>query len=298
MKKILLVGIISVVILVVLALILSFLISGVPLFAFANKVAVIPIKGEITNSGSGFIDYLTAEEIVERMEKAGNDPTIGAILFDIDCPGGSVVATKQIVYKIREIDKPTISYIGEMGTSGAYYVAAATDYIVADADSITGSIGVISIVPNIEELLEKVGIKVKVLKEGKLKSMADPFNEMTAEEEGLLQKILQDAFGGFKSDVLLFRKDKIDEETFNRVADGRILSGRQALEANLIDETGTKEKAISKAAELAGIEGKPSLKYYPKRRLSLLDLLTSAGYSFASGFKRGLLFPENIEIRV
>ncbi len=296
MKKILFVGIISIVVLIILALILSFLIGGVPLLVFAKQVAVIPVKGEIIGGESAFIDNLTAEEIVEAIDEANSDPAIGAILFDIDSPGGSLVATKQIVYKIREIDKPTVSYIGEIGASGAYYVASATDYIISDPDSITGSIGVISIVPNIEGLLEKIGIKVKVLKEGKLKTMASPFHEMSAEEEELLQEILQEAFEGFKSDILLFREEKIDEEAFSRVADGRILSGRQALEANLIDDTGTKDKAIKKAAEAAGIEGKPLLKYYSKRRFGLLDLFMGAGYSFASGFKRSLFFPEG-EIR-
>lgn len=290
MKRILLIATLSIIILIAIAIILGsfFTTPSASIFNFSNKIAVIPIKGDIMSESPAFSATFSAEEIVERIDMANADPTVGAVLFDIDSPGGSIVSTKQIVYKIRSLEKPSVAYIGEMGASGAYYVAAATDYIVADDDSITGSIGVISIVPNIEGLLEKLGINVKVLKEGEFKSMADPFHELTEEEEEILQTILKEAFEAFKADILEFRGDKLDESSFNEIADGRILSGRQALEANLIDMTGTKEDAINKAAELAGIEGKSILKYYPKKEFTFFDLFTISGYAFASGLKDAL----------
>src|SRR3989344_1258916 len=129
-----------------------------------SGIAIIPLKGEISNESSGsFSTVLSANEIIALIDEAENDPEVGAIFIDIDSPGGEVVASKQIARKIWEVKKPTYSYINSVGASGGYYVASATDYIMADEDSITGSIGVVSIILNIEGLLEKIGVKATVL---------------------------------------------------------------------------------------------------------------------------------------
>ncbi|MBU1120396.1 MAG: signal peptide peptidase SppA [archaeon] len=252
-------------------------------FFGAKQIALIPVKGEILSEETGFTSFASSQKIVDALDKAENDPRVGAIFLDIDSPGGTIVATKQIVAKLRSMNKPKVAWIGESGASGAYYLAAASDFIMADEDSITGSIGVLSISPNIEGLLEKIGVKVNVLKEGNFKAMGSPFEEMTEEEEQLLQQLLSDAFSHFKRDVLELRKGKITKAEFERIADGRILSGSQAKESGLVDELGNREEAIQKAAELAGIQGKPVLKNYVERE-DVFSMFSNAGYSFGTGF--------------
>jgi len=253
-------------------------------FSFGQSIAVIPIKGEIVSEPSSFSPYLSSQEIIDSIDAAENDPSISAILLDIDSPGGAIVPTKQVVAKLRETKKPKVAWIADIGTSGAYYIASASDFIMADEDSITGSIGVISIAPDINGLMEKLGVKVKILKEGKYKALGNPFQELSAEEEQIIQEILNDAFSHFKRDVLKFRAGKISQEKFESVADGRILSGSQAKKAGLIDALGTRDKAILKAGELAGIKGEPAIKEYSKTQFSFSDLFSQAGYSFGSGF--------------
>lgn len=250
-----------------------------------GTIALIPVKGEITNYSDMFSTGLSAGEVADRIELACDDLSVSAILLDIDSPGGSVVPTKQIVYELRECEKPIVAYIGETGASGAYYIAAASDYIISDADSITGSIGVLSIVPNLEGFLEEWGIEVEVLKEGRNKAIGNLFEKMNSEQREILQGILNDTYIRFKDDVQKFRKDKVNAIVFETVADGRILSGQQAFKYGLVDELNTKDAAIEKAAELADLAPNPLIKEYPKKTSSMFDVFSQMGYSFGSGFR-------------
>jgi len=271
------------ILLVLLALILSLAFSS-SFSGLSGEIAVISIKGDIVSSSDSFSASMTSKDIAAKIKEADSDPFIKAIFLDIDSGGGSVVATKEIVYAVREANKPVVSYIGEVGASGAYYIAAASDFIVADEDSLTGSIGVISISANLKGLLEKLGIKMEVLKEGEFKDMGSPYKELTEDEEQLLNEILLQASTNFKQDILDFRKDKLTEQKFYSVADGRIISGRKALEVGLIDLTGTRNQAIDKAAELAGITGEPTLREFTQPQADLLSLMAKSGYSFGTGF--------------
>ncbi len=255
-----------------------------------NTVLVIPLQGTISSgSDSAYSQQLSTQEIVDSLKEADENPSVAAVLLDIESPGGSIVATKQIVAQIRETKKPVVSRIGDLGASGAYYAAAASDFVIADSDSITGSIGVISMFLNLEGLLEKIGVKAKIVKEGKFKAIGSPFQEMTPEEEKLLQVMLHDAFLNFKKDIRDFRGEKLDSGQFDEITDGRILSGSQALKAGLIDELGTREQAIQKAAGMGGISGKPTVETVSKSLPSLLDLFLSAGLSFGKGIQSSFL---------
>ncbi len=290
MNKILIAVVLGLVALIGLAFLFSALLVLSPSFSlFSGKIAVIPVKGSIEAEKSSFVTELSSSEIAEKVQQAADDPSIAAILLDIDSPGGSIVATKQIVAAVQEAkkSKKVVAWIGDLGASGAYYVAAASDYVVADADSLTGSIGVISIVANIEELLKKYGVKVRVLKEGENKAMGSMFEEMDAEQLEIMQEILSSAFKHFKGDIIKFRGERLNRAEFERLSDGRILSGEQALAAGLIDGLGTKQDAIAKAAQFAGIES-PETVDFGKKEASLLDLLGSAGYSFGFGMKQGM----------
>ncbi len=252
-------------------------------FLSGGEIAVIPIHGEISSATSK--DSVGYADVIAALEDADADPAISVIFLDISSGGGGVVPSKQIVSKIREVEKPVVSWIGEVGASGAYYIAASSDYILADGDSITGSIGVISMLPSFDELMQKIGVKMNTVKTGELKDAGSPFNEFTEEERAIFQTIVDEAFDAFKSDVQSFRGEKLNAVKFPEVLDGRILSGRQALSVGLIDELGTREQAIAKAAALGQIDGKPTLVYYLQRTPTLMDLLFSAGASFGSGIE-------------
>lgn len=252
-------------------------------FLSGGEIAVIPIHGEISSATSK--DSVGYADVIAALDDADSDPAIRVIFLDISSGGGGVVPSKQIVSKIRDVKKPVVSWIGEMGASGAYYIASSSDYILADGDSITGSIGVISMLPSLDELMQKVGVKMNTIKTGELKDVGSPFNEFTDEERAIFQTIVDEAFDSFKNDVQSFRGEKLNAVKFPEVLDGRILSGRQALSVGLIDELGTREQAIAKAAALGEIEGEPVRVYYLQHTPTLMDLLFSAGASFGSGIK-------------
>ena len=282
--------------------VLSFLLIGPQdtsasssLFSFASGgvVSIIPIQGEISNSTSdGSVGY---QDVIASLQEAQDDPTTKAILLDIDSPGGSVVSTKQIVDYIQaSVDKPVVSWIGEVGASGAYYVAASTDYIMADADSITGSIGVRSEVTNVSGLLEKLGIQIEDINAGKFKNIGSPYKELTEEERAMLQAIVDQTYGHFKRDVIAFRQDKgMDVAQFDGYADGRIMTGQQAFEVKMIDALGSRREAILKAAALGGIEGEPETQTIAYEHFSLRSLFFSAGKDLGQGFSTGINSAQN-----
>jgi len=277
----------AIILLIVVLLALLSLVPEGP--GFGNEVGIIPLKGTISLENDSFSQQLNALDVVEKIDEASKDPYVKVIFIDIDSGGGSIVATKQIVDKIRNTDKPVVAYIGEVGASGAYYVAAASDYIIADADSITGSIGVIWISLDVNKLLDDFGVKPVVLKKGTYKDIGSMFREMTDDEKKLLQEMIDDSFRQFKGDILEFRKGKgLQLSELDGVADGRIISGRQALKLNLVDELSSREAAIKKAAEIGGIKGEPIIKNYSKEEITLADVFFGAGQNFAKGFSSSL----------
>ncbi len=270
--------------------VIGFLLSGITdspsgatsLFSSGAHVAWIPIQGEIVSNGSS--GTVNDGIVVDALDRANKDPAIDAIFLDIDSPGGSVVASKQIVAKIREIDKPVVSWIGELGASGAYYIAASSDYIISDGDSITGSIGVISILPNFTGLMEKLGVQMDSIKTGELKDVGSPYNTLTDEEKAIFQGLVDEAFVAFVNDLRTFRGDRLNQSKFDGVLDGRIVSGRQALDIGLVDQVGTRQEALLKVSELAGFEGKPTLHPFIEEEFTLSDLIFSSGVQFGKGF--------------
>ncbi len=263
---------------------------------FSQTVAIIPIKGEISSQPSDYFSYST-DELVEQIKQMDDDPSVAAILLDIDSPGGTVVGTKQVVHQLRQTQKPVIAYIGEMGASAGYYIASATDYVICDEDSLTGSIGVISMYPDLNGLMDKLGIRMTVYKAGENKDMGSPFREPTVEEQRIFQSLLDETFQHFKRDVLAFRGDKINSSRFEQIADGRVLSGTQAQQIGLVDELGTREYAIQKAAELGEITGEPEIYQVTKPPITLFDLFSSAGYSFGAGFQNSFVASPQTMVR-
>jgi protease-4 len=162
--------------------------------------------------------------------------------------------------------------MGSIAASGGYYIAAPADMIIANPGTLTGSIGVIMEIPNIEGLMSKIGITTEVIKSGKHKDMASAFRKMGVEERELLQGVMDNVHEQFIKAVATGRKLKIEDVRL--IADGRIFSGEQAKTQRLVDELGTLEDTVKKTAELVGITGEPDL-VEKKEKTSLMELFKS-----------------------
>ena len=231
-------------------------------FAFGDKIAIVEIKGVITQSSG----------IIEEMNQYQEDDGVKAIILRIDSPGGGVGPSQEIHREILKIKskKKVITSMGSVAASGGYYIACASDLIIANPGTITGSIGVLMEFTNIEELFKKIGIKGVVLKSGEHKDMGSPLREMTPEEKKIVQGVIDNVHQQFVQAVAEGRK--MEREKVMQIADGRILTGEQAKQIGLVDQIGNLQDAIDIVAKMVGIEGKPNI-LYPKRRFSLWELL-------------------------
>jgi protease IV len=193
----------------------------------------------------------------------------------INSPGG-VVGPSQELYdalrRLRQGGKPVVASMGAVAASGGYYVAVAADRIYANPGTLTGSIGVIMQMANLEQLMKKVGVDYVVVKAGALKDVGNPARPMTPEERRVLQALLDDVHAQFIGAVAEGRK--LDRAQVMQFADGRIFSGTQAKALQMIDELGGLEDAVNGAAQLAGIPVPPKV-IPPRRRISIFDLLRS-----------------------
>ena len=211
----------------------------------AGKVALVRVEGPI----------IEAKPVVDEIKGYVKDSSIRAIVLRVDSPGGGVVPSQEIYEQVKKAraKKKVIVSMGSVAASGGYYISAPADAIVANPGSITGSIGVIMVVPNLKGLLDKVGIKTEVVKSGRLKDLASVFRGIGPEEREILQGVMDDVHEQFMKAVADGRKLKISK--VRGMADGRIFSGRQALKAGLVDEIGDLDFAVKKAAKMACIEG-------------------------------------------
>ena len=254
-----------------------------------EKIAVIEVKGVISlDEPQGFLSTgaTTPERFKRFFERALADRSVKAILIEINSPGGSVVASDEIASIIKSANKPVVAWIGEIGTSGAYYVASACDYIVASKGSLTGSIGVISIFTDYSGLLKKLGINVTVIKAGKYKDMGSGYRPLTKEEIEMLENISYQIYDMFIEEVAKNRN--LSKDYVRKIAEGRLYTGVQAKEVGLVDEVGTKEDAIKIAGKLANITGKPKVVYY-REKTFLQEILGIASTYFGYGFGKALL---------
>jgi protease-4 len=235
--------------------------------ALGDAVAIVRVEGVIL-TGSPPVSPLGGEggaysdQIIEHLKQAQKDSSVKAIVLRVNSPGGSVVASDEIYQQMQQMDKPVVVSMGELAASGGYYVSAPADLIVANPATLTGSIGVITEIPNLEDLLKKIGVEVVVIKSGLHKDEGSPFREMTEEEKAIWQAIIDEAYGQFVAIVAEGRD--LPEEKVKEIADGRVYTGKQALELGLVDELGNLPEAIDRAAEMGGIEGEPRLVEYQR----------------------------------
>jgi protease-4 len=231
-----------------------------------DRIALLRVEGVILDSQS----------TVTELKKFGENPSIKAIVLRIDSPGGGVVPSQEIYDAVQRVrnkhNKAVIASMGTVAASGGYYIASATDRIIANPGTLTGSIGVIMETANVEGLLKKIGVEGIVVKSGKFKDVGSPLRKMSDEEHALLQSVMDDVHKQFIDAVASGRAMEV--ATVQALADGRIFTGRQAKDAKLVDELGNLEDAIQLAADLAGIEGEPKV-VEPRRRFSLRELIES-----------------------
>jgi protease-4 len=228
---------------------------------FGDAVAIVRVEGTITNSDeSDSATGAVSGTIVSDLQAAAADNTVKAIILRVDSPGGTVTGSAQIYDAILEMDKPVIVSMAGTAASGGYYVSAPADYIFARPDTTTGSIGVILTVYNIEGMLEKVGVEVTSITSGVNKGIGNPWETLTPDQTAILEEYIDESYDEFVRIIVDGRN--LPEEDVIALADGRIYSGRQALELKLVDELGDLDDAIAKAAELGGITGEPRLIEY------------------------------------
>ncbi|HLC65357.1 MAG TPA: signal peptide peptidase SppA [Candidatus Nanoarchaeia archaeon] len=209
-----------------------------------SNVALIKIEGPIlTGKESFFEPVASSSEIMGFIEEASEDSGIDAIILEINSPGGSAVASDEIVSSISKVKKPKISFIREVGASGAYWVAASTDYIIANRLSITGSVGVISSYLEFAGLLRDYNVTYRRLVAGKYKDIGDPFRELTNPEEAILQQQLDEVHSIFLSDVA--EKRRLTQAQTAEISTGLFFIGAKAKELGLVDELGGKEEAVA-----------------------------------------------------
>lgn len=217
-----------------------------------DKIAMINVIGEIFSDPDAVYDGATDANIVSQLELAEDDPDVEGIILNVNTPGGGVLASDVIYNKVLEIneDKPVVALMGDIAASGGYYISAGASEIVAHPYTITGSIGVIMVLPNVEGSADKLGIRTTVLKSGAFKDAGSPLRELTEPERAVFQTLIDEAYAGFV-DVVAESRDLSPERT-REIADGRIYSGIQAEELGLVDHLGDRDLAFERAKDLAG----------------------------------------------
>jgi protease IV len=248
---------------------------GVPSLG-GNRVALVEIEGLIVDS----------DRVVKELDDFGDDPTIRAIVVRIQSPGGVVGPTQEIYDTILRISgrgKPVVASMGSVAASGGYYLAAAATRIVANPGTLTGSIGVIMQLAEIEGLLKKVGVRYEVIKSGRYKDSGSFARAMTPDERAVLQTVLDDMHDQFVTAVAEGRR--LGKDRVKALADGRVYSGRMAKDLGLVDALGGLDEAIRMAGEMGGISGKPHV-VRARRGWRLFDMVDLAGGETALSWLR------------
>jgi protease IV len=256
------------VLLTTLSVIAAFYADGTgPTLPIGNKVAVIPVEGEIFD----------VRDAIDDLHAHRDNRAIKAIIIRINSPGGAIAPSQELYQEIldlrEESDKPIIASLDSVAASGGYYIASACDAIVANPGSITGSIGVIVQWFNLEELVRWAKMKPETITSGRMKDAGSPFREFSEEERAYFQALTNQLHQQFVRAVAAGRKGKLSQDEVARLADGRVFTGEEALKLKLVDQLGNLQDAVELSAEMASIEGDPDVVYPKPREGSLLDLL-------------------------
>lgn len=227
-------------------------------------IGLVEVKGMILDS----------KETVRQLRHFLKKDDVKAVVLRVDSPGGVVAPSQEIYEEVRKFaaKKKIVVSMGSLAASGGYYISAPATLIYANPGTITASIGVIIKLSNIEALMDKIGIKSTVVKTGKFKDSGSPVRELTEEDRAMFQSVIDSTHNQFVKAVATGRK--LPEDEVRRIADGRVLSGEQALALRLVDRLGTLQDAIEEAGRLSGIKGEPEVLLPPRKKLNYLDMLS------------------------
>jgi protease-4 len=244
-------------------------------FALGGRIALIELDGVLGDD----------REYLEQIRRFREDSSVKGYVLAINSPGGVVGPAQSLYRELKRLSEedgePVVASIGGVGASGGYYVALAADSIFALPGSITGSIGVLLEVPNASELMAKIGVQVDVVKSAEHKDAGSPFRPLTPEDREMLAGVVVDLYEQFVEVVATERN--LDPDVVRRIADGRILSGRQALEYGLVDRIGNLHDALAAAGRMAGLGERPRVVRPPRDEFTLLDLILGRGTTGALG---------------
>lgn len=231
-----------------------------------DRVAVVRIEGPILDS----------QQTVNELQEFSEDPLVKAIVVRIDSPGGGVAPSQEIYNAVKRVrdehNKTIVASMGTVAASGGYYIAVASDRILANPGTLTGSIGVIMQLANFEELLKKIGVQSLVIKSGRYKDIGSPFRPMSEDDRRLMQSVMDDVHRQFIEAVAAGRS--LEMADVEPLADGRVFTGLQAKDFLLIDDLGDLRDAIRLAGNLSGIKGEPSV-VEPTKPFSFRDMISN-----------------------
>lgn len=235
------------------------------IFDFGNKIGVIKLEGTLTSS----------DQTLKQLRKFSKRSSIKAIVLRINSPGGAVAPAQEIYREINKVrkKKPVVASMETVGASAAYYIASSANEIVCSEGTITGSIGVIMLLTDLQELIKNIGVSVSVIKAGKFKDIGSAVRPLSDEERKILETFAVEIHEQFINDVAKGRKGKIDLEKLRTIADGRFFTGAKAKEMGLVDTIGNFYDAVKIAGRKAGISGEVDLVYPKKEWDSYLDII-------------------------
>ncbi len=263
---------------------------------YEEKILVIPIDGVISmeKSSTGIFGGQTSEGVLQDIKDAGKDSTVKGIILEINSPGGAVVASQEIADAVKSLNKTKYAVIREVGASGGYWIASATDKIIASPMSITGSIGVIGSYLEFSGLFEKYGIGYERLVSGDKKDIGTPYRDLTSEEKTLMENKLRIVHEYFIKQVAMNRHMEIED--VRKVATGEFYLGSEAKELGLIDEFGNKETAIELMKKELNNTG---IKVVTKEhQTSIFNLFSGVSYNMGRGIGSILLEQEQRGLKI
>lgn len=268
------------------------------IMARGNQIGLLRIDDIIMN----------VDKTLEIIKRYSDEDNIRGVLVRIDSPGGAVGSSQEVYQALRDLSekkhKPVVASLGNTAASGGYYIASGTQFIISNPGTITGSIGVIMGLPDIENINQKIGFKYQVVKSGKFKDVGSVTRGLSDEEKALLQGVIDDAYSQFLGAILATRRPQLEgaakklqaenttitavesinptaEGFLKSIADGRIVTGQQALKFGLVDQIGTQTDALNKLGELTQISKPEIYEYKPKR--SFKDIFEASAESAIQG---------------
>lgn len=249
---------------VLTGVVLAILSPGDGSVGFGDRIAILEVSGIISDDG----------DLLEQIREYRADPRVQGYVVEINSPGG-VVGPSQSIYRelkrLRDEGVPVVASIGAVGASGGYMVALGADSILVLPGTMTGSIGVIMELPNAAELMDKVGVSVEVVKSSEHKDLGSPFRPLGEGDRALLDSLVQDVYRQFVD--LVIEERGLPRAQVEAVADGRVVSGQQAVAHGLVDGIGNVTDAIATAGRMAGLGDEPRILRPRRDRPTILDVL-------------------------